>query len=75
MKSVLPNIIELMILASVAVLCALFASRLSPDDSSLALFTFPLLLVALFMGARRTWKSQAARAVVRARQTEKVAVE
>ena len=67
MKSLLPNAVELIILAVVAVVSAAFVSRLTPDDGSLALLAFPLLLLSLVMGARRTWKPQEAKEVIPAR--------
>jgi thiamine transporter ThiT len=60
MKRLLPNGLELMILAAVALFTSLIASRVGPEDPSLALVMFPMLLMALLMGARRKWKPQPA---------------
>jgi hypothetical protein len=51
---ILPSRVELAILAAWAVLAAVFLSTMTGSDLAVVVLAFPTILVALFMGARRS---------------------
>jgi hypothetical protein len=63
MKKMLPSGVELAVLATMAVLCAVVFASLQ-DERVMIFFTFPILLTGMIMGARRTGKLGATHASV-----------
>jgi len=53
-RFVLPNIIELSILATLAVLAATIVGAFAQPQVAIVAAGFPVVLFAMFMGARRT---------------------
>lgn len=53
-RFVLPNLVELSILATLAVLAATIVGSLAQPQVALLATGFPMVLFAMFMGARRT---------------------
>ena len=55
MKKMLPSGVELAVLGTLAVLCAVVFSTLE-NEGLMVFFTFPILLTSMIMGACRTGK-------------------
>jgi hypothetical protein len=53
-RFVLPSLIELSILATLAVLAATIVGTFAQPQVAIVAAGFPIVLVAMFMGARRT---------------------
>ncbi len=53
-RFVLPNVIELSILATLAVLAATIVAALTQPQVAIVVVGFPIVLLAMLMGARRT---------------------
>jgi len=53
-RFVLPGLIELSILATLAVLAATIVGTFAQPQMAIVAVGFPVVLVAMFMGARRT---------------------
>ena len=63
-KFVLPNIVELSILFTLAVLAATIVAGFGRPDVGIIVVAFPMVLCAMLMGARRTGQLEAARAPI-----------
>ena len=59
-RFVLPNLTELSILATLAVLAATIVGTLAQPQVAIVAVGFPIVLMAMFMGARRTGQLDAA---------------
>jgi hypothetical protein len=53
-RFVLPNLVELSILATLAVLTATIVGAFAQPQVAIVAAGFPMVLIAMFMGARRT---------------------
>ena len=53
-RFVLPNLVELSILATLAVLAATIVGTFAQPQVAIVAVGFPMVLIAMFMGARRT---------------------
>jgi hypothetical protein len=63
-KFVLPNVVELSILATLAVLAATIVATFGRPDVGMVVVAFPMVLCAMLMGARRTGQFEAAAAPI-----------
>jgi len=53
-RLILPNLIELSILSTLAVLAATIVGTFAQPQVAIVAVGFPMVLIAMFMGARRT---------------------
>jgi hypothetical protein len=69
-KFVLPNLVEISILATFAILAATIVAAIAQPQVAIVAVGFPLVLGAMFMGARRTGQLDAAPQPIAAPVTE-----
>ncbi len=56
MKNLLPDRVELALLAAMALVCTLIVSHRPAMDLWMAMLTVPLFVVSAVMGLRRNWR-------------------
>ena len=59
-RYVLPNLVELSVLATLAVLAATIVGTFAQPQVAIVAVGFPMVLIAMLMGARRTGQLDAA---------------
>jgi hypothetical protein len=64
-RFVLPGLVELSILATLAVLAATIVGTFAQPQAAIVVVGFPMVLFAMFMGARRTGQLDSAPAATR----------
>jgi len=69
-RFVLPSLVELSILATLAVLAATIVAAMGQPQVAIVAAGFPLVLAAMLMGARRTGQLDAAPAPIVAESTK-----